>query len=114
VDLLFVRSAGRVPGLKDIWWAVFLSPIAAGLLASLWSRRAKMGKRVVAGITAGALVGLAYGLINTYLAPFFPGFVPSAAQAASSGAPALAIIWKTFLFAPLGIPGAFIAETRRP
>ena len=58
VDLLFVRSAGRVPELKDVWWAVFLAPIVAGFLASSWSRRAKMGKRIIAGITAGALVGL--------------------------------------------------------
>ncbi|MGZ5489033.1 MAG: hypothetical protein ACXWF4_10925, partial [Candidatus Aminicenantales bacterium] len=35
VDVLFVRSAGRVPVLKDVWWAVFLAPIAAGFFASL-------------------------------------------------------------------------------
>lgn len=71
-----------------------------------------MGKRIVAGITAGALVGLAYGLVNTYLAPSFPGFMAPAAAAAD---PAwLPILWKTFVCALLGIPGAFVAETRRP
>jgi uncharacterized membrane protein (GlpM family) len=113
VDFLFVRSAGRVPVLKDVWWAVFLAPIGAGFLASLWSRRKKMGKRVAAGITAGALVGLGYGLINTYLAPLFPGFAATAG-AAVEGAPALGVLWKTFIFALLAIPGAFVAETRRP
>ena len=44
VDFLFVRSAGRVPVLQDVWWAVFLAPIGAGFLASLWSRRKKMGQ----------------------------------------------------------------------
>ncbi len=112
VEFLFVRSAGRLPVLKDVWWAVFLAPIAAGFLASLWSRRAKMGKRVVAGITAGALVGLAYGLVNTYLAPLFPGF--TASPVAAAGSAWMPILWKTFIFALLGIPGAFIAETRRP
>ena len=114
VDLLFVRSAGRVPVLKDVWWAVFFAPIAAGFLASLWSRRNKMGKRVVAGILAGAIVGFGYGLVNTFLTPLVPGFAGTAGAAAANGAPALAILWKTFIFALLGIPGAFLAETRRP
>jgi hypothetical protein len=71
-----------------------------------------MGKRVIAGIAAGALVGLAYGLINTYLAPLFPGFVATPVVAA--GSPWMPILWKTFIFALLAIPGAFVAETRRP
>jgi hypothetical protein len=112
VDFLFVRSAVRVPVLKDVWWAVFIAPIVAGFLASLWSRREKMGKRIVAGITAGALVGLAYGLVNTFLAPLVPGFAASAS--AATGSAWMPILWKTFIFALLGIPGAFIAETRRP
>jgi hypothetical protein len=112
IEFLFVRSAGRVPALKDVWWAVFLAPIVAGFLASLWSRREKMGKRIVAGITTGALVGLAYGLVNAYLAPLFPGFTASAAAAA--GSTWMPILWKTFIFALLGIPGAFVAETLKP
>ncbi len=114
VDLLFVRSAGRVPILKDVWWAVFFAPIAAGFLASLWSRRKRMGKRIVAGIEAGALVGLAYGAVAAYLAPLFPGLAATAGAAAVNSAPALGILWKTFIFALLAIPGAFLAETRRP
>ena len=114
VDLLFVRSAGRVPVLKDVWWAVFFAPIAAGFLASLWSRRNKMGKRLVAGIASGALVGLCYGLVNTFLAPAFPGLAATAGTAAADSAPALGILWKTFIFALLAIPGAFLAETRQP
>jgi hypothetical protein len=114
VDFLFVRSAGHVPVLKNIWWAVFLAPIGAGFLASLWSRRKKMGKRVVAGITAGALIGLAYGVINSYLSPLLPGLIATAAPAVSQGTQLLGILWKTFIFALLAIPGAFVAETRRP
>jgi hypothetical protein len=113
-EFLFVRSAGRVPVMKDIWWAVFLAPIGAGFLASLWSRRKKMGRRMAAGIVAGALVGLGYGLINAYLPPLFPGFVAAVAPAASEGASALRILWKIFIFALLAIPGALVAETRRP
>jgi hypothetical protein len=114
VDFLFVRSAGRVPILKDVWWVVFQAPLAAGFLASLWSRRKRMGKRVTAGIMAGALIGLAYGLVNTCLTPLFPGLIAAAGAATKSGAPALGILWKTFIFALLAIPGAFLAETRRP
>ncbi len=113
-DFLFVRSAGRVPALKDVWWAVFLAPIAAGFLASLWSRRKRMGKRMAAGIAAGALVGLGYGLINFFLSPQFSGLAGAAGDAAANGSPALAILWKTFIFALLAIPGAFAAETRPP
>jgi len=111
-DYLFARSAGRVPALGDVWWAVFLAPVGAGFLASLWSWRTTMGKRVAAGIAAGALAGLAYGLINAFLSPLLPGLAAASTEAVS--APALSVLWKTFIFALLAIPGAFVAETRRP
>jgi hypothetical protein len=113
-DFLFVRAAGRVPSLNDLWWAVFLAPFAAGFLASSWSRRRTMGKRIIAGIVAGGLVGAAYGLVNVFLSPHFTGFVPAAAQAFNGYGAALGTLWKTFVFALLAIPGAFIAETRPP
>jgi hypothetical protein len=114
LDLVFVRSTGRVPVLKDVWWAAFLVPIGAGYLAALWSRRGKMGKRSAAGITAGGLVGLGYGAVNMFVSPLLPGLVAAAGTAAAEGHPALQILWKVFIFALLAIPGAFLAETRRP
>ncbi len=113
-DFLFVRLSGRVPALKDAWWVLFLAPVAAGFLGSLWSRRKTMGRRVAAGITAGALVGLAYGLVNAFLTPLVPGVLTGAEPAVSGGALALGVLWKTFVFALLAIPGALIAETRPP
>ncbi len=112
LDFLFVRSAGRVPLLKDVWWVAFLVPIAAGFLASLWSLRGKMGKRVAAGITAGALIGLGYGAVTTFLSPLFPGLVAASGPVAINGALALTVLWKVFIFALLAIPGAILAETR--
>lgn len=112
LDFMFVRSAGRVPILKDVWWAAFIVPIAAGFLASTWSLRKKMGKRVAAGITAGALAGLAYGVVNTFLTPLFPGLVVPSDPVVVNGALALTVLWKVFIFALLGIPGALLAETR--
>lgn len=114
LDLLFVRSAGRVPILKEVWWGAFLAPIAAGFLASLWSRRKRLGKRIAAGVLTGGLVGLAYGLINTFLSPIFPGLAAAADPIALTGPLALSVLWKVFIFALLAIPGAFVAETRRP
>jgi uncharacterized membrane protein YjjB (DUF3815 family) len=113
-DFVFVRLSGRVPALRDVWWAVFLAPVAAGFLASLWSRRKKMGRRIVAGLTAGALIGLAYGLVNAFLTPLVPGVLAAAEPAVSGGTMALGILWKTFIFALLAIPGALVAETREP
>jgi hypothetical protein len=112
LDFLFVRSAGRVPILKDVWWAAFIVPVAAGFLASLWSLRKKMGKRLAAGITAGALIGLAYGAVNTFLSPLFPGLVATSGPAVANGALGLTVLWKIFIFALLAIPGALLAETR--
>jgi hypothetical protein len=112
VDLVFVRSTGRIPIMKEVWGAVFLAPLAAGFLASRWSWRKRMGARFMTGIAAGALVGLGYGLVNAFLAPLFPGL--AAVAGAAVGSPALAILWKTFIFTLLAIPGAFAAETRRP
>jgi len=112
LDFLFVRSAGRAPTLKDVWWAAFIEPLAAGFLASLWSLRKKMGKRVAAGITAGALAGLCYGAVNIFLSPLFPGLAAAAGPVALNGALALTVLWKTFIFSLLAIPGALLAETR--
>ncbi len=112
IDFLFVRSAGRVPILKDVWWAAFIVPIAAGFLASLWSLRKKMGKRVGAGIATGALVGFAYGAVNTFLSPLFPGLGAASGPIVVSGALALTVLWKVFIFALLAVPGALLAETR--
>lgn len=114
LDGLFVRSAGRVPVLKDVWWAAFLAPIGASYLASLWSKGKKMGKRVAAGIAAGALTGLAYGAVNAFLSPLFPGLAAAAGPQALSGSLALSVLWKVFIFALLAIPGALLAETRPP
>jgi len=58
------------------------------------------------------LVDLACGLINAFLSPLVPGLVATGAGAAA--APALGILWKTFIFALLGILGAVLAETRCP
>ena len=113
-DYLFVRTAGRAPALGDLWWAVFPMGIAAGYLASKWSWRRKMGKRVVAGIAAGALAGLGYGLFNALLTPLLPGLADAAGAAAANGSAVLKILWKAFVFALLAIPGAFLLETRRP
>ncbi|MBE0713798.1 MAG: hypothetical protein IH583_15605, partial [Candidatus Aminicenantes bacterium] len=112
LDLLFVRTAGRVPALKDVWRAALLIPVAVGFLGSLWSLRKKMGKRVAAGITAGALVGLGYGAVNSLLSPLFPGLIAVSGPAAVNGAMALTVLWKVFIFALLAIPGALLAETR--
>jgi hypothetical protein len=38
----------------------------------------------------------------------------TAGAAVTDGALALAILWKTFIFGLLAIPGAFVAETRPP
>jgi len=114
LDWLFVRSAGRGPSLKDVWWAAFIVPIAAGFLSSLWSRRKKMGKRVSAGVTAGALTGLAYGAVNSFLSPLFPGLAAPSGPVVVSGALALTVLWKVFIFALLAIPGTLLAETRSP
>ncbi|HSQ79007.1 MAG TPA: hypothetical protein VLN41_00290 [Candidatus Bathyarchaeia archaeon] len=114
LDLLFVQSTGRIPVLKDVWWAAFLVPIGAGYLAALWSRRRKMGKRSAAGMTAGGLVGLGYGAVNSFVSPLMPGLAAAAGAAAAEGHPALHVLWKVFIFALLAIPGAFLAEIRRP
>ncbi len=112
IDFVFIRTAGRLPVLKDVWWAAFLVPVAAAFLASLWSRRKRMGKRMAAGIMAGALTGLAYGAVNIFLSPLFLGTAASSGPVVLSTALALTVLWKMFIFALLAIPGALVAETR--
>jgi len=69
---------------------------------------------MAAGLTAGALIGLAYGAINTFLAPLLPGLAAATGPAVQSGALALNALWKVFIFALFAIPGALVAETRPP
>jgi hypothetical protein len=113
VDLVFIRVTGRAPVLGDIWWAAFPVAVAAGFLASAWSRRAKMGLRLISGIAGGGLAGLGYGAVNALLWPLIPGLAAATAAAATEGHPAMTMIWKIFVFALLAIPGAFAAETHR-
>lgn len=71
-----------------------------------------MGKRMAAGIMAGALTGLAYGAVNIFLSPLFLGTAASSGPVVLSTALALTVLWKMFIFALLAIPGALVAETR--
>jgi hypothetical protein len=112
LDFVFIRAAGRVPVLGDVWWAALIVPFAAGYLAALWSRRSRMGRRSISGIAAGGLVGLGYGAVNSFLWPLVPGLAAAVAAVAPDGHPALTVLWKVFIFALLAIPGAFLAETR--
>ncbi|MCK7489731.1 MAG: hypothetical protein MZU79_05465 [Anaerotruncus sp.] len=71
---LFVRTGGRVPVLKDVWWAVFLAPIGgrlSGRLCGRGARRWASGSRRVSRPAPSS--ASAYGLVNAYPDAACPG-----------------------------------------
>jgi hypothetical protein len=114
LDGIFALTRGRAPVLNDVWWAAVWVPFIAGFAASTWSRRSKMGRRMAAGVMAGAFIGLGYGIVSLFVSPLFAAVPAEAAVPITLDAAAIRILWKVFIFSLMAIIGAFLAETRPP
>jgi hypothetical protein len=112
MDWASAKLFGQPAALKSAWGLAVWAPFFGAFAASLWSRRGRMGKRMAAGIVAGASTGLLYAVANTFLSPVIAGAGTSAAP--DFAAFALSALWKVFIFTLIAVLGAFVAETRPP
>ncbi len=110
LDWGVARITGRPATLGSVWGIAVWVPFFGSLAASLWSRRARMGKRMAAGIATGAAIGLLYAAAGTFLSPLLGP--AEAASAPVFEAFALSALWKIFIFALIAVLGAGVAETR--
>ncbi|MFO7733098.1 MAG: hypothetical protein R6X21_05550 [Candidatus Aminicenantes bacterium] len=113
LEALYAQAAGQPPSFSRIWWVAVLIPLFAGALTALWAGGLSTSKRIVLGMTAGAVCGLIYGL-----APFLPAAALSlGAEAAPGDGPLLMAaarsgIERLLLFGALALIGAAVVETR--
>jgi hypothetical protein len=106
LDLVWFRTNGAVPALKNVWWIALWVPLFVAALASRGAGGAALGRRILLGTASGALTGLLYALANTFL-PALYGAAPDPARLAVKS------LWHVFLFALVATVGAIIAETRK-
>jgi hypothetical protein len=110
----FARIAGGGPSFGRMWWLSVWIPLAAGALIARTATGLRIGRRVVRGMTGGAVLGFFAGI-----APFVKSLTPIfgtavvAAEAPFGLAVARSGVGLLLLFGVLGLVGAVIAETRR-
>ncbi len=110
LDFVYLKIAGQVPALKNVWWLALWSPIFASVVVSRMAGSAKLGKRIVLGMLSGGIIGLFYALANTFLPPLY-ATVNNSTQ--TLGQLAVKSVWHIFLFTLVAVVGAIIAETRK-
>ena len=114
INFAYMKLAGHLPALGNIWWLALWIPVLAGILTARWAGGTRMGKRIFRAALGGAVIGFLYGAF-THLCPLVIG--PTAKIMGSEMDFILPLI-RTFiefslLFGLLGTIGAAVAETRK-
>jgi hypothetical protein len=116
IDILYLNQAGQLPHLGNIWWLALWIPLLAAGVTSRWAGGELLKKRILMGLSCGALIGLLYSVFNTAMSSYvfivpetseFPSIVQFLGRLTASS------IWKIFVFSILSLIGAFVAETRK-
>jgi hypothetical protein len=104
-DFTYLRNAGELPDLKDIWWLAIIVPLLCGAGVTLGCGGAVLWKRIVAAAVCGIMIA---ALATTF----------SAILSYSSGITvenlATACVWRIFVFAILSTIGAIVTELKLP
>ena len=110
LDFAFFKLKGRVPELKNVWWAAVWVPVFASAIVSRLAGSSGLGKRIALGTISGGIIGLFYALATAFLPPIY---MASAAGGPVLGHLATRMLWHVFIFTLCGVAGAVWAETRR-
>ncbi|MHC4293513.1 MAG: hypothetical protein ACYSTX_04395, partial [Planctomycetota bacterium] len=63
----YLNNLSRQPGLKDIWWLLFLMPFIAGIAATLYCRGAALWQRIAVASVCGCTAGVLYTSLSIKL-----------------------------------------------
>ena len=113
IDIIYFYLTGMAPQFSNIWWLAIWSGVLAGGAASAWAGGALLSRRVVAGISSGALIGFFYPILNEALASLLikkGGDIFFNIQL--NGTIWLTSLWRAFIFSLAALIGVFMVETR--
>jgi len=99
-DLVYAKTCGQIPELRDIWWLVVLVPLLCGAAITLGCGGATLGRRVAAAAAGGVLIGV----LNAEVLLI----------SATSGGIVASFVWGMFIFAILSTIGAIATEIKLP
>jgi hypothetical protein len=114
INFAYLKLAGRLPALGNIWWLALWIPVLAGAVTARWAGGTRMGKRIFRGALVGAVIGLFYGAF-THLSPLV---IWPTSKTMESGMKFILPLVRTpieffLLFGLLGMIGSAVAETRK-
>jgi hypothetical protein len=104
-DFIYLRSAGELPGLKEIWWLALLAPMSCGAVVTLGCGGAALWERIVGAAVCGVLLGVIYTAASASLQggdPLLFGVIMTSC------------IWRIFVFTIFSVIGAIIMELKLP
>jgi len=104
-DFFWLESSGKLPGLGEIWWLVFLVPLLCGAAVTLGAGGAAITKRIIGATICGIIVGALYTLV-----PAVIGYAGNIVLAELGSA----CIWRIFLFSIFSIIGVVFTELILP
>jgi hypothetical protein len=105
VDFAWFQAKGIPPQLKDIWWITLWIPAVVAALVSRGAGGMAFGRRILLGTGSGALTGLLYVLVNTFLPALY-------GEPSDPNGLAVKSLEHIILFAIVAAVGAIVAETR--
>lgn len=104
-DFIYLKSAGELPGLKEIWWLALLVPMSCGAVVTLGCGGAALWERIVGAAVCGVLLGVFYTAASASLQGDDPLLL---------GVIVASCIWRIFVFAIFSVIGAIIMELKLP
>ncbi|MFC1515321.1 hypothetical protein ACFL7E_01030 [Thermodesulfobacteriota bacterium] len=105
VDVAYLKSIGKLPDLKTIWWLTLLVPTACGALVTLGCGGAAIWKRIIGAVVCGLMTGVFYTAVTA---------VVGHGMDIVSGDIVAKLLWRLFLFSMFSSLGAILTELSLP
>ena len=105
VDLVYFKSLGTLPGLRDIWGLSLFVPLGCGAAVTLGCGGATLGERFIGATVCGVILGVFYTALSSMIGH---------GGAFSVTDTAISCAWRIFIFSILSPIGAIITELKLP
>jgi hypothetical protein len=104
-SLIYYKTKGQLPHLKNIWYLTIVLPIACGAVVTIGAGGLELWKRIVTSTISGVMLGVLY---TTILLSIGSG------TETTIGRIIIGCIWRSFVFALFATIGAIITELKLP